>query len=94
MYGKFTPPREPIPINVGPFVIRDDVPDEQVSRAVVKQLKNERGGGASKIRAEGFKSWLRGMIDEEENSTGGAGDQWRVFVNLIELIWEQGKIPQ
>ena len=48
MYGKVIPPREPIPINVEPFDIRDDVPDEQEIRAVVKQLKNGRAGGASK----------------------------------------------
>ena len=29
--------------------------------------------GASKIRAEDIKSWLRGMIDEEENGAEGAG---------------------
>ena len=34
------------------------------------------------------------MIDEEENDTEGTGDRCRAFVNLIELIWEQGRIPQ
>ena len=46
LYGKVIPPGEPIPINVEPFDIRDDVPDEQEIRAVVMQLKNGRAGGA------------------------------------------------
>ena len=29
-------------------------------------LKNGRAGGASFIRAEDIKAWLRGIIDEED----------------------------
>ena len=40
LYGKVIPPGDPITINIEPFDIRDDVPDKQEIRAVIKQLKN------------------------------------------------------
>ena len=40
LYGKVIPPGDLIPINNKPFNIRDNVPDKQEIRAVVKQLKN------------------------------------------------------
>ena len=91
--GKY-PPEDPIPINVKSSNIWDDVPYKRDIREVVKQLKNGRAGRASKIQAEDIKSWLRGMIDKDENDTEGAGDLWRGFVRLIQLIWEHGSILQ
>ncbi|EJK57216.1 hypothetical protein THAOC_22766 [Thalassiosira oceanica] len=40
--------------------------------------------------------WLRGMEDEEdpEKRAEGAGNQWRLFVALIQLIWRTGEILQ
>ena len=94
LYAKRTPPGEPIPINVDPFEIRDETPEDDEIRAVVKALKPGRAGGASKIRAEHMKTWLRGMTDEEECGTVDAGDKWRLFVWLIQSIWEQGCLPR
>ena len=49
-YGKRTPPGDPIPINIKPFEIRDEKPEDDKIQAVVKELKHGRAiGGASKI---------------------------------------------
>ena len=68
LYAKV--PREdlqaPLPINVEPFPIPDAVPSEWEIREAVARLKNGRTGGASGMRAEGIKGWLRGAVREEE----------------------------
>ena len=91
------PPGDPIPIDVSQFDVRDDEPDDKEIREVVRaRLKNGRASGASQLCAEDVKGWLRGMEDEEdpEKRAEGAGDQWRLFVALIQLIWRTGEIPQ
>jgi len=94
LYERQVPPGDPIPINVEPFEIRDESPEDAEVREVVRNLRNGRAGGASKIRAEHIKDWLSGIVDEEENGNEGAGDRWRAFLKLIQAIWEQGCIPQ
>ena len=34
------------------------------------------------------------MIEEEEKGTENAGDVWRLFVRLIQIIWDKGEIPR
>ena len=46
------------------------------------------------MRAEDIKGWLHGIVEEEEEDTEGAGDNWRLFVTLIQTIWQTGEIPQ
>ena len=46
------------------------------------------------MRAEDIKQWIWGIIDEEVNNKEGAGDSWRIFVRLIQTIWETGEILQ
>ena len=42
-----------------------------------------------------MKEWLRGIIAEEkEDGVEGTGDNWRLFVKLIQTIWIEGTIPQ
>ena len=94
LYAERTPPGDPIPINVQPSDVRDDTPDDAEIRAAVRKLRNGRAGGASNMRAEDIKSWLRGAEDEEKNNTEGAGDRWRAFVRLTQSIFEQGRVPR
>ena len=74
MYGKIPLLEEPIPINVEPILIHDEVPSEEYIRAAVKEMKNSRAGGVSRIQAKDIKSWLRGMIEEEKTEKVGAGE--------------------
>ena len=80
------PPGDPIPINVEAYSINDATPDDGELRAVVQGLCNGRAGGASGIKAEHLKEWLRGVLEEEEKGTEGLGDRWRAFVRLIRTI--------
>ena len=94
LYGKVPPPGDPIPINVEPFTINDEILDDVEIRGVVSPMRNSRAGGASGIRAENMKVWLQGVIKEEKEGKEGAGDKWWILVKLIQTIWEHGEIPQ
>ena len=51
------------------------------------------------MRAEDIKSWLRGMgwekkaAKEGKEGHKGAGDTWRLFVRLLQHVWDTGEIP-
>ncbi len=49
------------------------------------------------MRAEHIKTWFRGVEMEEDldtPTTKGAGDNWRLFVKLVQAVWRKGKIPK
>ena len=52
------------------------------------------------MRAEDIKAWLAGIKREEEaarkgeEGQEGAGDTWRLFVQLIQHVWDTGEIPR
>ena len=73
LYAKVQPPGDPIPINLQPFNIYDSVPKEPEIQVVVKAMRNGRAGGASGIKAEHMKQWLRDMMQEEEQGQRGLG---------------------
>ena len=66
----------------------------------MRGLQNGRAGGASGIRAEHMKEWLRDAVLEEAKEVegiagvAGKGDRWRIFVKLMQTIWEKSEIPQ
>jgi len=71
LYTKVQPPGDPIPINIDPFAINDEVPTDAEVREVVRGLRNGRAGGVSGIRAKHMKQWLRDVVTEEEKGTVG-----------------------
>ncbi len=89
---------EEFPANGTPFEIDDNPPSEGELRIAVSQLSHGRCGGASGIRAEHIKAWLRGAKREEDPKTAaahiGAGKSWREFVGLCTSVWATGTIPQ
>ena len=93
LYERVPPPEEPIPILVDPFPIDDDAPEGLELREVVRGMRNVRAGGASGICVEHIQVWLKGVVEEEEMRKGNMGHQWRVFVKLIQTIWERGEVP-
>jgi hypothetical protein len=76
--------------------IRDDTPDEEEIRAAVAELTNGRSAGVSRMRAEHLKGWLNGAKLEEDLKTGpanvGAGAEWEALVQLVQAVWDEGKI--
>ncbi len=49
------------------------------------------------MRAEHVKAWLRGVLEEEDpegqGNFAGYGDNWRLFVELAQVVWTHGIIP-
>jgi hypothetical protein len=50
------------------------------------------------MRAEHVKEWLLGALEEEDpESQGnfvGTGDKWKLFVKLVQAVWNHGIIPR
>ena len=94
MYAAVDPPGLPIPCNTERVDIEDEALSDALLREVVAGLKNDRAKGAAGMRAEDLKSWLAGVEAEEEDGREGAGDKWRVFVSLVQSVWETGEITR
>ncbi len=96
LYAQSDSPGDPLPINVTPVVINDDVPTDGELRQVAGKLANGRAAGASGMCAKHVKEWLNDMQQEEDpegHSINGAGDNWRLFVRLVQAAWTHGTIP-
>jgi hypothetical protein len=96
LYARRDSPGDPLPINVTPVMINEDVPMDGELRQVAGKLTNGQAAGASGMRAEHVKEWLNGMQREEDpegHGVDGAGDNWRLFVRLVQAAWTHGIIP-
>jgi hypothetical protein len=89
---------EAFPENGMPYAIRNNQPCESELRAAVSLLSHGRCEGASGIRVEHIKAWLRGAKKEEDPETAashvGASKTWHEFVCLCSSVWNTGTIPQ
>jgi hypothetical protein len=98
LYRRQDSPGELLSINLQGPAIPDKVPSDHKIRDAARNLPSGRTGGASNMRAEDIKQWLRGIMLEEDPKKGpnnvGEEDNWRLLVGLIQAIWMQGKIPQ
>ena len=70
---------------------------------VVWRLKNGRARGATEMQAKHHKGWLNKIQHEEkavrensgrEGADPGLGRKWRIFIELIQTIWERGEISE
>jgi len=99
LYQQRDSPGPPLIINVGLLTgeIWDDTPTNGEIQTAVAELTNGRSVGASRMRAEHLKEWLKGAKSEEDPETGpnnvGAGDKWNALIQLIQAFWDEGKIP-
>jgi hypothetical protein len=85
-----------MPINVTPIPIPDGTLVDPKIREVVAKLQNGHAASVMGIKAMPLKEWLHGIKHEEAENVGveGAGDQWKLFVSLIQANWEQsGTMP-
>jgi len=53
-----------------------------------------KGWGQAGHKTEHMKQQLRETAEEEENSTEGSGTRKKVFVQLIQTIWDRDELPQ
>jgi hypothetical protein len=95
LYRKAASKGDPIPIHVNKAAILDDIPSDGELRAVVRELQNRRTPGATGLQAEHRKELLSDVVrKEEEQSDVGLGHNRRVFVKLMQAIWEHGSVPK
>jgi hypothetical protein len=66
LYARRQSPGDPLPLHLAPAEINDGVPTDSKIRTVAGGLTNGRAGGASGMRAEHVKAWLRGIVEEED----------------------------
>jgi hypothetical protein len=59
LYARRESTGDPLPINVTPVEINDDVPSDRKLLEVVGKLTNSQAAGASGMCAEHIKEWLR-----------------------------------
>jgi hypothetical protein len=97
LYPRCDSPGPPVTVNVTPIEVQDDVPTDGEIRAAVAKLTNGRSAGASHMQAEHQKEWLQGIKLEEDPETGpnnvGTGDWQRALAWLVQVIWDDHKIP-
>jgi hypothetical protein len=95
LYVRRESPGDPLPINITPVVINDDVPTDGELRQVAGKLTNGQAAGASGMCAGHVKEWLNGVRREEDPEGHGvdsAGNNWRLFVRLVQAAWTHGTI--
>jgi hypothetical protein len=95
LYSHAPHPGGPLPINVQPFDICNNIPTDSEIREVVRELWDGRAAGAMGLQAEHIKVWLQDVVQEEkEQSIVGRGNKWCIFVKLMQTIWERGCMPE
>ena len=81
------------------------MPDEGEIEWAVKRLRNNRSGGASRMRAEHLKGWLaaarRGETGETADTEGGGqentregAENWARFVDLVQKAFRDGDLAE
>jgi hypothetical protein len=76
-------------------VILDGPPCNKELHLVILGLQNGCTVGAAGLWVKHIKVWLNNAIhEEEEESDVGLGDKWRIFVRLMQAIWEHGSMPK
>jgi hypothetical protein len=95
LYKRVASKGDPIPIHINKANILDNIPSDGELWAIVRELQNGRTAGATGLQAEHIKVWLLDAVrEEEEQSNIGLGQKWRVFVKMMQAIWEHGSIPE
>ena len=103
LYERAAPMGAPLPFNFPFFEISNNMPTDLEVHAVVQRLKNGQAGGATGMKAKHLKGWLDKIQHEEkafreisgrEGADQGLGCKWRIFVEMIQTIWERGEIPE
>jgi hypothetical protein len=103
LYARAPPMGAALPHNFPHFAISDDMPTDSEVRTVVRGRKNRQATWATGMRAKHLKGLLDKIQHKEKAARGnpgregadpGAGCKWRIFVELIQAIWEWGEFPE
>jgi hypothetical protein len=97
LYVRRDSPGDPLPINIDPVHIDNGTPTDTKIQDAAQQLTNGRAPGALGMRGEDAKRWLHGIRLEEDPKAGtgkkNAGDNWHMFLMLVQVVWDNGDIP-
>jgi hypothetical protein len=93
---------EALPFNFPHFKISDDMPTDSELRKVVGGLRDGRAGGATGMKAKHIKVWLdeiqckekAAMENPGREADPGGGHKWKIFIELIQAVWDWGEIPE
>ncbi len=92
-----------LPFNFLHFEISNNMPTDSEVQTVVRGLKNSQATGATGMKAKHLKGWLNKIQRKEkaarenpgrEGADPDLGCKWRIFVELIQIIWERREIPE
>ena len=70
LYAHVPPLGQPIPIEVSPFPVDDNIPGEEGISKALLQLQLHRSGGLSGMRSEHLRTCLCTSMWEEDPDTG------------------------
>ena len=95
-------PGENIPVTVRPVKVDTSVPTEDEIEDAVKNLRRNRSGRASGMRAEQLKGWLtvskreKRAAEKGEGKTEGeeGGPHWENLVDLIQTAFWEGELAE
>ena len=97
LYARRDSPGDPLPININPIPLDNATLIDGEIWVAAGELTNGCARGALEMRAEDVKAWLHGIKLEEDPKVGpanvGAEDNWRMFIELVQAIWDHGEIP-
>ena len=86
-------PHDPIPVHIEPFAVDDGPPTEEEVAEAVRKLKNRKAAGATGIKAEHLKSWLREARPEGDvEPAPSAITLWEKMLELVQLVFVEGEI--
>jgi hypothetical protein len=102
LYAKVPPMGAPLLFNFPYFKVPDGLPNDDKVCKVVRGLQNGQAAGATRMKAEHLKGWLDAIQHKEKvarENPGGVGSselgtKWRIFLGLIQTIWDRGEIPK
>jgi hypothetical protein len=102
LYARAPPMGKALPFNFLHFKISNNMPTDSEIQKVGGGLRNGQAGGATGMKAEHIKVWLdkiqrekkAAMENHGREADPGAGHKWRIFVELIQAIWNRGEIPE
>ena len=73
-----------------PYLIEDDIPQEQEIEKVVKRLKGGKSPGPSGLHVDTIKEWLV----EDRKDTTNSSSHWKRLVINIQDIFKSKKLPE
>ena len=90
IYWHVTPPVQPIPVGLHPFLVDDSIPEYEEIAWAVRRLRLNSSGGPSVIRVEHLRHWLHEATrDNTPDSTN-----WKKVVSIVQAEFRNGTLAE